>query len=275
MRKLLIFCAACLIGISAMAQEIDAVKFVQNGTTDWYMLSAKPKVTFDANFNPVIAGKTYDIAQGTVETFFGKAPATFALSDKTAGQYATICLPKPIANVTNGVLYKISYGNIYEVHFVEETNFTADPAGTPYLVQAEADGDIVFTMADAEPVTAPVGVETANGFVASLQDEMQAVPEGYNYLLVSGGALHSAGPNCQLSKNHAYIDVNYVPATAPEPQGAPRRVVLYNAEAQSPTGLETMHGLQCTMHDGKFLHNGQLLIIRENNVYNAQGQIVK
>ena len=44
MRKLLICCAACLMGVCAMAQvekkvtleDIDAVHFVQNETSDWY-----------------------------------------------------------------------------------------------------------------------------------------------------------------------------------------------------------------------------------------------
>lgn len=53
MRKLMIFCAACLIGISAMAQteDINAVKFVQGQTTDWYLLNDNLQVTFDAEQN--------------------------------------------------------------------------------------------------------------------------------------------------------------------------------------------------------------------------------
>ena len=220
---------------------------------------------------------TTDIANDLAGKQYAKIILGFVLPDKTAGQYATICLPRPIAGVTNGTLYKISHGNIYEVHFVEETNFTADPAGTPYLVQAIADGDIVFTMADAEPVTAPVSVTDAKGFVASLQEGLQDMPEGENYLLVSGGVLHSAGANCPLSKNHAYIDINYVPASAPAPQGAPRRVVLYNADAQTPTDLETVHNSasehsdKCTMHDGKYIINGLFVIVREGKTYNAFG----
>ena len=362
MRKLLIYCAACLMALCAWAQAptIDAVKFEQGSTTDWYLLSTTPTVTMGTSIT--IAGKSYDLNQGEVKTTFGTAPeekitltvadftvtedgdwtydntekkvkveiradyempepscmtiyynndkslqpkdagtyqvyidikgdsryndvegltsedwqftieepATFTLTNKTAGQYATICLPQPIASVTNGTLYKISYGNVYEVHFVEETNYAADPAGTPYLVQANEDGDIVFTMTDAEPVTEPIGVEAANGFVASLQDEMQDIPEGYDHLLVSGGELHSAGPGCLLSKNHAYIDVNYVPETAPAASGAPRRVTLYNAEAQSPTGLGQS---AITNHKSamKVVKNGQFVIIKDNKMYNAQG----
>lgn len=174
-----------------------------------------------------------------------------------------------MTGVTNGTLFKISHGDIYEVNFVEEADFTADPAGTPYLVQAIADGDIVFDMKDVTPVDAPIDVQTAKGFVASLQEELQDVPEGYDYLLVSGGALHSAGPGCHLSKNHAYIDINYVPAEAPAPQGAPRRVTLYNVDAKSPTALGQMNINESKAK--KVIDKGQFVIIRDNMKYNAQG----
>lgn len=80
MRKLLICCAACLMGISAMAQvelkealeEIDAVHFVQNETSDWYKLANEPTVTVETTIT--INGKSYDLYDGDVITAFGKEP---------------------------------------------------------------------------------------------------------------------------------------------------------------------------------------------------------
>ena len=69
MRKL-ILCAACLVGIGAMATN-NAVKLTQGQTSDVYMLSSKPKVTFDANHHPVLNGKTYNITSN------GKLVSTF------------------------------------------------------------------------------------------------------------------------------------------------------------------------------------------------------
>ena len=120
MRKLLIFCAACLIGISAMAQEIDAVKFVQNGTTDWYMLSAKPKVTFDANFNPVIVGKTYDIAQGVVKTTFGTAPIVPTILPMVNGQLNEDPEQKTLKIIRDGQFIIIREGKTYNIWGVEK-----------------------------------------------------------------------------------------------------------------------------------------------------------
>lgn len=80
MRKLLICCAACLMGISAMAQiepkrtseDIDAVHFVQNETSDWYKLANEPTVSVGTTIT--IDGISYNLYEGDVRTTFGKAP---------------------------------------------------------------------------------------------------------------------------------------------------------------------------------------------------------
>ncbi|MCQ2325514.1 MAG: DUF1542 domain-containing protein [Paludibacteraceae bacterium] len=73
MRKLTILFALLTLSAGLWAQEINAVKFVQGQTTDWYLLSTNPEVTF-TDHNPVIAGKTYDLANGNVETAFDTDP---------------------------------------------------------------------------------------------------------------------------------------------------------------------------------------------------------
>ena len=79
MRKLLILCAACLMGVCAMAQieqgtleDIDAVLFVQNETSDWYKLANEPTVTVGTTIT--INGKSYNLYEGDVLTTFGKEP---------------------------------------------------------------------------------------------------------------------------------------------------------------------------------------------------------
>ena len=80
MKRIIFLSLACLMTLCAMAQvpeEINAVKFVQNETTDWYLLSSNPEVTFDVDGNPVINGKTYTIDLSPydgVETTFVVAP---------------------------------------------------------------------------------------------------------------------------------------------------------------------------------------------------------
>lgn len=193
----------------------------------------------------------------------------FTLPDKTADAYATICLPGKIDHVENATLFHISHGNINKVEFEEVTDFTDEPAGMPYLVQVTEVGSIKFFYDKNVPeVVTPVTPENANGFVGSLQEAKQDVPDNGMSLLVSGGQLHLAAENCHLTKNHAYIDVNNVPSSPNKaPNMAARRVTLYNPNAV-PTNL---NGLNGTVKPMKVLRDGQLYIIRDTKTYNAQG----
>ena len=80
MRKFLIISLAmCLMGICAMAQEIDAVKVTQGETTDWYPFGKSSRIeviTDDSYGDPeFLNDRLYDLADGDVETMFGTAPA--------------------------------------------------------------------------------------------------------------------------------------------------------------------------------------------------------
>ena len=65
------------MALCAMAQTIDAVKVTQDETTDWYPFgkSSRIDVTIYEQGNPEFPNKTYDLANGNVETEFGTAPA--------------------------------------------------------------------------------------------------------------------------------------------------------------------------------------------------------
>lgn len=45
--------------------------------------------------------------------------------------------------------------------------------------------------------------------------------------------------------------------------------------AQTPTELESMHDARFTMHDGKFIINGHFVIIREGEMRDIFGNIIK
>ena len=75
MKKLMILCAACLTALCAMAQTVDAIKVTQGETADWYPFGESSRIDVAiTNGNPVIEGKTYDLANGNVETAFGTDP---------------------------------------------------------------------------------------------------------------------------------------------------------------------------------------------------------
>ncbi|MCQ2313240.1 MAG: Ig-like domain-containing protein [Paludibacteraceae bacterium] len=200
----------------------------------------------------------------------------YVLEGKTAGAYATICLPNKIDHVENATLYSISHGNTSAIEFVE-ANYTTDEAGMPYLVQVENDGNVNFFYTEDEPVAAPVSAEEAKGFVGKLAEdnpfEPTYVPSNGTAILVSGGQLHIAGEWCVLTQNHAYITTTYLPETA-TPSSAPRKTIrLYNPEAQAPTGNPSLH--HSINSSFKIIKEGHLYIIRDTKMYNAQGILVE
>ena len=74
MRKILFLSLACLMALCAMAQ-IDAIRVTQNGTTDWYRFGESSRIDVTiTNGNPMFPNKTYDLANGVVETAFGTDP---------------------------------------------------------------------------------------------------------------------------------------------------------------------------------------------------------
>lgn len=44
MKNLFLSLAVCLMALCTMAEDINAVKFVQDETTDWYLLNTQPEV---------------------------------------------------------------------------------------------------------------------------------------------------------------------------------------------------------------------------------------
>lgn len=242
-----------------------------------YSLSAGAQAQIDGS-TITLANVTEDVIVtakcGEVSTTFtlkvtAKTP-DFTLENKTAGAFATICLPKKIDRIENGTLYSISYGDKTSIEFVE-ADYANDDAGMPYLVQVTADGNVNFYYGEGDAVTEPVDAETAKGFVGKLAaDDSNSptyVPEDGSAIIITGGQLHIAGAWCVLTQNHAYIDATKLP-TEPEPVGAPRRTIrLYNPDA-APTNLNGLNGAVKPM---KVLRDGQFYIIRDTKTYNAQG----
>ncbi len=110
--------------LSAVAQvqlredEVTAVIFAQGETTDWYMLSTKPKVTFDKDFNPVINNTTtYDLALGKVRTYFGVPGINTALPTLP---YEGKVRKGSVKVIENGQFRIIREGKAYMIMGVEE-----------------------------------------------------------------------------------------------------------------------------------------------------------
>ena len=277
MRKIIFLSLACLMALSAMAQvqliedEVTAVKFVQGQTTDWYMLADNPEVTF-TDHNPVIAGKTYDLANGEVETTFG-VPVTpidewiTVRTDGVANNWNTICLERNITAIDGATFWTVS-GQDATSFILDEV--TEPQAGYGYLIRFTA-AELKVKYGDqvaATPVTASYDNPIQGTFTQiDFDQEGQNVLVG-NYV-VYNNQLCPVEAWVGLRAHRAYVVADLVPNNVPAP--APGRARAYMPKPkETPTGIGQWNKEQ-GQRTGKFLHNGQLIIVKDNQMFNAQG----
>ena len=179
----------------------------------------------------------------------------------TNGNYGTICLPRASSVIEGATMYRIVGGNASEGITIEEV--ASMEAGKPYIFQATAD-QLTVTMTGAR-----VEVQEANGLVGNLGETAITVPQnGHSYVL-STNRLYLVDGDVTIAPNRAYIDMSAISTIAPA-QGAKRRVIATYNQA---TGVENVQegNVQCT----KLIRNGQLLILRDGQFFNAMGAPVK
>lgn len=201
--------------------------------------------------------------------------ADYARSELTIDNYGTICLPNAVEEVTGAVFYSIvGYQGAKEnpSGIVIESVVDELVAGMPYIFKATANQITVTYKGGA--VTAPVTNDNkaaANGLIGSfVETKLNA---GY-YGIQNNALVMVVDADVWVDANRAYIDMEYMSSAADAPAPAPgvRRVAMSNSSYSAPTNL---NGLNGNVKAQKVMKDGQLYIIRDTKMYNAQGQLVK
>lgn len=191
--------------------------------------------------------------------------------EMTSTNLATICLKGDVSNFAQlqeqATFYKIlckqEYeGEVYNI-ILEEVNTNME-AGKPYIFQPKEPCTLKFYYSAA---TDFAGSE--NGLIGTFTN--MDIDEGM--FLVSNNMFCKAGTGCTLAANRAYINMDQVPAEEDaQPKVGMRQLSLQNADKRMPTELaKPMVSSQAQ----KFIVKGKLMFKKNNNFYNAQGQIVK
>ena len=177
----------------------------------------------------------------------------------TNGNYGTICLSRAAATIEGATMYRIVGGNASEGITIEEV--ASMEAGKPYIFLASAD-QLTVTMTGAREE-----VQEANGLVGNLGATTMDVPT--DAYVLKNNQLYLVNSAVSIAPNRAYIDMSAISTIAPA-QGAKRRVIATYNQA---TGVENVQegNVQCT----KLIRNGQLLILRDGQFFNAMGAPVK
>ena len=190
----------------------------------------------------------------------------------SATDYSTICLPFETTKDELGAAEVYQYDNATingesaTLHFVPATDLEA---GKPYLVRfASEKENIVFPGKTITAATPGKYGDDHYEFIG-LYNQTKITDDATKSLMYLGSAntLYWASENCTIKGSRGYIQA------VSEPAKTVRRVAI--GGHQAPTDIE-MHDAQCAaMHDGKFLINGQFVIVKDNKMFNAQGQIIK
>lgn len=235
-------------------------------------------ITFTAA--PVLSNVTIDEAatdnSAWVANVDGAAVNVELTRTFTGGMYNTICLPFAVESdaveTAFGAGVELMYmtgatldGTVLDLEFASTTSIYQ---GTPYLIKPVANvanptfANVAFKVSDA--VGSATGGTNADFIGTFVKTTILANVN--NLYLQSGNVLMFSENDVTIKGTRAYFHVK-VPSSSPVVRP---RIVL---NGQVLTDIELVNGEPQT--NGKFIENGQLIIIRDGVRYNALGVRVK
>ena len=185
-----------------------------------------------------------------------------AYTRNVTNKYGTICLPYASASTSGAYFYKVAGKETGKVYL---ESVDALEAGVPYIFEATA-GTITVTY-QGEAVDAPVNTN-ANGLVGTFVET--TVPDG-DYILYNNAFCtnEDAGTLNKIKENRAYLDMDAVTGGVPQQMPGRRYIGMSVQGENEATGFENItNGENITI---KTIENGQLIIIRNGEKFNAQG----
>ena len=197
---------------------------------------------------------------------------TFVKTDYTrevnSGRYGTICLPNG-GKMYGAALYEVAYldAGAKKIFFDEVLNGEM-VAGTPYIFLPN-DGIDLLAVAYSDEANAPAG--SMNGLVGSYTQELLAKDAG-NYILYNNQYLEVNSDDVYVGANRAYIKMAELPTTAKAPVPGRRRVAMGVAGREVPTALDHLNASEQPI---KVIIDGQLFILRGEQMFDATGRLVK
>ena len=177
----------------------------------------------------------------------------------TAGKFGTICLPFGSNNYTGAEFYELVQAKADGVVLASVETLVA---GVPYIFEASAAEVAVY----GNGTTAATPGDH-NGLHGTFTDNTEVAVGNY---ILKDNALCQAKSICWVNAYRAYIVMSEVP-TNPVQQMPGRRYIGMSVQGENEaTGFENI-----TAPAGKTVKaivNGQLIIIRDGEKFNAQGQ---
>ena len=199
----------------------------------------------------------YSSAAITVAPVFADGDAYHRTT--TPNKFGTICLPFGSTNYTGATFYEFVGSETGKVYLGSVTTLEA---GVPYIFEASATEVAVYGNG-----TTAATPESKNGLVGTFTNDTEVAIGNY---ILKDNALCQAKAICWVNAYRAYIVMEDVPTGVPT-QTPGRRYIGMSVQGENEaTGFENI-----TAPEGqvlKVIENGQLIIIRNGEKYNLQGQ---
>ena len=180
----------------------------------------------------------------------------------TASNFGTICLPFGSSNYTGAIFYEI-VGT--QTGGIVLGSVDALVAGTPYIFRATAAELAVYSDG-----TTAATAGNSNGLHGTFDDNTEVVDNGDNHILYNNAICLVQGESCYVNANRAYVVMSEIPAGEPTRMPGRRYVSMGTQGTNATTGVDNL-----VVPEGqvlKVIENGQLIIIRDGEKFNVQGQ---
>ena len=205
-------------------------------------------------------------ASGQKDIALYKYVDTYTYTRNVTNKFGTICLPYASASTSGAYFYHVAGQGVENGNVaVYLESVEALEAGVPYIFEATA-GTITVTY-QGEAV-AEAG--TANGLIGTFTNET-IVPEGA-YILHQNTFRTSddpANPN-KVNAYRAYLVMEDIVGGQPTQMPGRRYIGMSTKGENEATAFDNIQ--LPNANSQKLIINGQLIIIRDGEMYNAQGQ---
>lgn len=176
----------------------------------------------------------------------------------TAGKFGTLCLPFG-GTVEGAELFECVGQETGKVYIASVTKLQA---GVPYIFLAT--GTELAVYSDGTTAATP---GDHNGLHGTFDDETQVALGNY---ILKDNELRPSDGTAKVNANRAYLVMSEVPGGAPQQMPGRRYIGISVQGENAATGLDNItNGENTTI---KVIENGQLIIIRNGEKFNAQGQ---
>ena len=174
-------------------------------------------------------------------------------------RYGTICLPFGSSNYTGAQFFECVGKEEGKVYIASVNTLVA---GTPYIFLASATEVAVY--GDGTTAATP---GSKNGLVGTFTNDTEVAIGNY---ILKDNAICEVAATCWVNAYRAYIVMEDVPTGVPTQMPGRRYIGMSVQGENEATALDNIQ-LPNT-NSQKLIINGQLIIIRDGEKYNAQGQ---